>query len=485
MASINFSLPALDATFQMTTTGSLDAAYVPVSSTDATAVFYVKLSDMAAVFKFQTDSSDMNDVAASDVKYYVFRKDWPTALKLNPAHAMLDKNESINSLVSKTAYDSNKSFVKHDFVRYLAYKLFNTVHGVDLFNNETDLRENLAYYGEVTRCGIEAVMDTVSTTSASVSMSVDAAGYKYLTNSDSTNTNICRELMRQIAAAAPTRFAGITGSTAIQSVPFVDNDSLNIKLTVSAATGQNNLTGVAVIPNRSYNIKLVLKTDITGLNTSVADSAMFPNAYPYSPNVSSIPANTPAVYADASPAQVIPSARLGYNGWYYTNSDAWVNVAPTVRNKINWYLGPNTPTATVGDLRYIRMNLRIFNRVSTPFVTVYTKTTGSGDTGGWYKSKRTYIIWDSNTLTNNTNYSFYINFNSYTTSPAVIGHTNAALTLTDVVSATVGTYAESEVLFAISIGSDSISSRGNVEFTLSSVVVGDASGEKEYGYINA
>ena len=260
---------------------------------------------------------------------------------------------------------------------------------------------------------------------------------------------------------------------------------MNIKLTVATNPNQHLLTGVDEIPVRTYNVKLVMKTDIIGLNTVVFDSLAYPNSYPYSGNVISIDANTPAVYADGSPPQAIPTVRYGYNGWYYTNTDAWVNVSPTVRNKINWYLAPNVATSTVADIRYIRMNLCVFNRVSTPFITVYTKATGSGDAGGWYKSKRNYIIGDANSLSNGGKYCFYVNLNSYTTAPVIIGHTNAVLTLSGVSSSNVGSFASNEVLFAISIGSDSGAARGNVEFTLSSVIIGDASGEKEYGYMTA
>jgi hypothetical protein len=63
----------------------------------------------------------------------------------------------------------------------------------------------------------------------------------------------------------------------------------------------------------------------------------------------------------------------------------------------------------------------------------------------------------------------------------------------------VGAFGSDEVLFAYSIGTDSGSARGNVDFILSGVVVGEAGGsggsgggagsgsvtEKEYGYIPA
>jgi hypothetical protein len=178
--------------------------------------------------------------------------------------------------------------------------------------------------------------------------------------------------------------------------------------------------------------------------------------------------------------------RYGYQGWYYTNSDAWVNPAPTVRNKINWYLGPNTAATTVSSLQYVRLCLRVFNRVSTPFLTVYTKATGSGDAGGWYKSKRTYVIADATgTLSNNTSYCFYVCWNGYSITPFTVGHTNAVLTLTEVAGGAVGGFHAGETVLAYSIGTNSAAARGNVEFILSSVVIGETGGEKEYGFIPA
>lgn len=485
---------------------------------DPDAVFYVKLSDMRAVFQFQRGSDTGTGTgtavfdASSDIRYYVFRKYWPTALNLNPAHAMLDRNESTGMLTpgaGATAFSADKSLVKHDFLRYIALHLFNTIHGVDLFRNEDDLRENLAYYGEVARVGIMAVLDTVGTMSADITMSVDSSGNRYSTNEDTTVTNISRELMRQIAVSAPGRLGAIDdaeggGGAGTQSVPLSENDTLNFKVVMEASPGQHALTNVAAIPARTYNIKLIMKSSTGGAgggaytNTPVSDSVSFPNGYPYAVNVYDISASNASVaqsvYADGSPPVPIPLIKYGYQGWYYTNSNAWVNPAPSVRNKINWYLLPNTATTTVGDLRYVRLNLHVFSRISTPFLTVYTKATGTGDAGGWYKSKRVYVVANAAAaLNNNTNYCFYMNWNGYSVSPFTVAHSDVALSLTTVggSSGAVGAFGSGEVLFAYSIGTDSGSARGNVEFILSGVVIGEAGGgagavaEKEYGYIPA
>jgi hypothetical protein len=493
---------------------------------DADAVFYVKLSDMLSVFKFRMPSVDISLSeaifdASSDIQYYVFRKNWPTSLKINPSHAMLDQNDSSGMLTDGGGggggggFAANKSLVKHDFIRYISLHLFNTIHGVDFLSNEADMLENITYYGEVARVGIMSVLDTVGTLSPDITMAADVSGNRYLTNVATGNTNISRELLRQISISVPERLEAITdasggGAGTLHSVPLHENDTLNIKIVMEASPGQHTVTNVAAIPARSYNIKLIMKNTVgsggsgSGTNTPVIDSEYFPNGYPYTTNIQDISASNSsaaaAVYADGSPPVPIPLIRYGYQGWYYTNSSAWVNPAPITRNKINWYVLPNTAAAgasvtTVGDLRYFRMNLHLFTNASLPFVTVYTQATGSGDAGGWYKSKRVYVCSnlvddDGNTVSDHTNYSFYMNWNGYSISPFTVAHSAAALSVSGADGNVVGGFESSEIIFAYSIGTNSSSMPGDVEFILSGVVVGEAAAgggngvlEKEYGYI--
>jgi hypothetical protein len=493
-----------------------------VAASDADAVFYVKLSDMLSVFKFRTPTVSDGSLnlaifdAESDIRYYVFRNCWPSSLKINPSHAMLDRSESSGMLTGGGgggggagggSFAANKSLVKHDFIRYISLHLFNTIHGVDFLSNEDDLLENITYYGESARVGIMAVLDTISTQSADITMAADASGNRYLTNTVTSNTNISRELLRQIYLNVPERFAALSDSSGVLlSVPLIENDTLNIKVVMEPSPGQHTLTNVGAIPPREYNIKLIMKNVVGdggggAMNTTVVDSVTFPNAYPYSSNVQDISASNlsvaPSVYADGSPPVPIPLIRYGYQGWYYTNSTSWVSAAPMTRNKINWYLPPNSAgVTTVANLRYFRMSLHLFNHVSTPFITVYTQATGSGDFGGWYKSKRTYVVLngtadDGTSVASNTNYCFYVNWNGFSVSPFTIAHNNVALALSNVGGSAVGNFNSSEVIFAYSIGTNSTSAAGNVEFILSNVVIGDADSggggntiiEKEYGFV--
>ena len=475
---IDFTLVGLNQTFSLSTLATLDASSTSLESTDATAVFYVRLSDMTNLFQYQTDSFDVNNVDASDIKYYMFHRSTPAEFRINPSHAMMNKTESAGMLGSGVQeITANKSLVKHDFIRYIALRLFNTHYGVDLFQNEQELHENLTYLGETIQHNIDNIITGVSTTSASESMAYDASGNKYLTNDASGNTNLCRELMRQVAASDPARFYNNGGNIAgLRNMPLQEDDSINFKLTITAAAGQNILTGVSVIPSRTYMIKMMLKntvnTSSNDTNTAVTDSEMYPNSYPYSTSVTTYAptVDSSGVYNVYSPPAPIPFSRFGFNGWYYANTSAWVNVAPQVRDRVKWIVPSNSVgSSTVSNLQYIRMNLKVFNKTSLPFLVVYTQA----------GSYRKYTISAPNSLANGTVYSFYMNFNSYSREPATVGATNAALTYSGVSN---GSFADSEIISSIAIESDNSAAASSVEFTLSRIVVGVAGGEKEYGF---
>jgi hypothetical protein len=85
---------------------------------------------------------------------------------------------------------------------------------------------------------------------------------------------------------------------------------------------------------------------------------------------------------------------------------------------------------------------------------------------------------NNNALVNGTAYSFYVNFNSYTSAPAVIGFTNEGMTG----SVGAGSFDSNEVILNIGLETSSSAATGTVEFTLASMVVGEATNEKEYGF---
>jgi hypothetical protein len=282
---VNFSLSGLNQTFTLGVSGELAGDIPAVLDVSAAAVYYVKLSDMKNVFKFQTDSFDVNNVDASDIKYFVFDSslNWPEKLVINPANANMSESP-LAALSADVLATKNK--VKHDFVRYLALRLFNTIHGVDLFSNEDALLEDLVSKGATAHSAIKTSLAAVNTTAAALSANV-YDGHYYATNTvpAAAATNFSRELMRQIANGAPQRFATIANSSGIQSVPLEVDDTINFKVSISAATGQNALTTVGALDTRVYKISLVLKADDYAYATNNIAPVESGNttAYPYHP----------------------------------------------------------------------------------------------------------------------------------------------------------------------------------------------------------
>lgn len=272
---VNFTLSGLNQAFTLGVSGELAGEAAAALDVSCIAVYNVKLSDMQAVFKFQSDSFDVNDTDASDIKYYVDMVNWPANLKLNPAHAHTLTSTPI--LADSVDIVSEKNLVKHDFVRYLAQQLFNTPHGVDLFSNEDALLSDIVSKGATAYTDIKAALDAVNMSNAANGIGAN----KYSTNALTTTGNFSRELLRQVAHHAPARFYGISNVTTVQSIPLAVDDTISFKVSISPYPAQHTLTSrPAAFNTRVYEIKLVLKADANATNVAPVESGSA-SEYPY------------------------------------------------------------------------------------------------------------------------------------------------------------------------------------------------------------
>lgn len=263
---------------------------------DASAVadLYVDVSLFRSAFQFQTDASDVIDASSSDIKFFVDRRtfwsyDVSYGVDINPADAIL----SLNPILSAP---DNKMMVCHDFTRHLALKLFNTAHGVDLFDNELDVLTDIRSKARKAWYQIDSVLARYdvslytygnandynnSNTNANLTTSIFVPvevpplvdpfpdrkkstglyGNKYYSIYDASNvatTNPCKLLFDQISAKQPARFLDISNNADIQPLPFKEGDTISFKLIINPHTDQHSLTGTTQIPARSYKIKYVL-----------------------------------------------------------------------------------------------------------------------------------------------------------------------------------------------------------------------------------
>jgi len=476
MAPLSFVLSSLNQSTQCVDGVTL-AKFSDLLTYDATGVFYVNIQDMKNVFGYQTDGIDMNNLAENDVKYYVDMTKWPENLTLNPSHAMMFDAQSTGGFdISDTLIPNSKKLLKHDYIRYLANKLFNTTRAVDLMANELELNENLAGNGSLfTSMNSRNILDILNSisTNSTDPYSQDANGKKYLTNSTLIPTNIVRSIIEQINNMEPERFNNLSPNEAndlIRSVPFMVGDRLNFTLKIKAATNQHELTKVQPISDRTYLITLVLANgDAAALNLQVMDSA-FIGDLPYSVFYPKVVKHTAAIFADGSAAENIPSNK-GYfsNGWYYKN-----NVLAS-KKKINWYM-PSSAGAKVSDLKYMYITGQILSNKSLPFITVYTKKPNNeANANGWYQSRRTYESTGGVAVVTpgTVAHQLVARIDNSVSYPIVDGYKQIMLTILDT-TANKGTFADDELILTYSIGTNSAATNsGDCEFILNTFCTRD------------
>lgn len=234
--NVNFVLEGLETTIQMSVLGQFTGTDIPLLDVDAAASLNVSLSDMQSMFNFHTDSIDINNENADDVVYYVVR---PESLSINPSDAVVD--------ASAVDVGATLNAVKHDFVRHIAKDLFNTHHGVDLFENEEEMVTDLHNKGD-------------DAWTNDISAKLDAANAK--TNADTSSSNLCRVLFRQLVKSKPERFQQLdvlSEPDLTYKMPFIAGDSISFKVLYKAKEDQQSIINrQTAVADRSYAIKLNL-----------------------------------------------------------------------------------------------------------------------------------------------------------------------------------------------------------------------------------
>lgn len=266
MSSHDFVLSALSTSVTMNTQAVMDDGLVStILDSSAVAVFNINLDDVKNVFKFSSTTYDISDnLPSGEMHYFVHADEWPTDVIINPSDSMMDKAGSVNPIL--TVPLATEMLVKHDFIRYLALKLFNTAMGTDLFSNESALLGDLNAKGLVAWTDISENLwqyATTNTTSAEIDnmgILIDPSSNELCTTDHfSGNTNLCRELYQQLiyTSSGRSRFQNVVLDGNNQApIPFIAGDSISFLYTVHPAAGQNTVTGVSAFGGRSYRIKL-------------------------------------------------------------------------------------------------------------------------------------------------------------------------------------------------------------------------------------
>jgi hypothetical protein len=280
--TIDFIIDAFNTEITLEASGNLLSALVTMDAS-CVADLYVDASLARLAFQFQTDASDVVNVSDTDIKYFVDREqfwnyDSLHSFSINPADAVVDYVDTPVKIMDSSAVPE-KNMVCHDFVRYLAQKLFNTPYGVDLFNNELDLLNDIRLKAErvwntIDNQLVKYNVDSIAPLGAiingvtyedQVTSAGTYSGLKYYTNAHSGN--ISKKILEQMAHHNPARLRNIEDTSNVQPIPFIGGDTISLKLTINPASGQENLTGVPAFGARTFRIRFNLVEDYKSLHT--------------------------------------------------------------------------------------------------------------------------------------------------------------------------------------------------------------------------
>jgi hypothetical protein len=247
------------------------------------------------------------------------------------------------------------------------------------------------------------------------------------------------------------------------SDPTYWNTSTTSSLVINklASTEQSRLTSQTLtLTDVSSNSSVLSATDLTFNNVNVKMNQVTPTLI-YS---------SPVIYADGiAPANGLGIRNAyGYSGWYFKNISSG--------NKINWYFPPKSTTTTVAELKGIAISF--FNGATTSndntlFLTVYTRPTGSNDYApGFFHSSMTYVFDQTITPTANTNYQGVCIINK---SLIPYNYETQIQYEPSTVNNPRGTYAQTDNILAVVIGTNSASATNSVELVVNklNLIYGD------------
>lgn len=247
-----FYLPVLDSSFSILK-ATLESKNYTISDVSATIRVNIPLATIQSIFQYDSTNtlSNISDVDALDLRYYVFSANFPTS---NSGTVISDVNIVENSSLN----------MKGDYISHLAKQLFNTERGVDLFNNENALLTDFQSKCNTYWTGlINNYIVPINTSNAT--NGTDTTSRKYLTNATSSTSNLTRELLLQmIYESSGSRFnksltTQLDGGTNLFKLPFIVGDKISFKLTVRSDPFQTSVIGQnpgTPVVDRVYKISL-------------------------------------------------------------------------------------------------------------------------------------------------------------------------------------------------------------------------------------
>ena len=206
LAGIEFYLEAFSTTVQMDVLADIIEGknINELTGFDATGILYLSKTLMNEVFTVKL-VGDLNDLENVNITYFTNIHKWTEGLVINSANTVMDHERSNGAIYSFGTRE--KMLLKHDFVRYIAYKMFGTVQAVDLFNNEDQMIRSLNTLGNNNfQQDISGILWQYASTNPNPETSSNYVFDPSLNMYGTTETfvssdNVCRELFQQLIKA--------------------------------------------------------------------------------------------------------------------------------------------------------------------------------------------------------------------------------------------------------------------------------------------
>ena len=248
MSNVQFNL-SLDVSADQTLAATLAGADLVVLDADSEMTISVTAGDLSGIFKFQTDSTDLTDASADDIKYACNSGEWPD-LSFGEADVTGSKIGSVAS-----------ASTKQDMLRHVANDIFGTHFGVDLISNEEAIQADIVGRDGDLKTAILAALDaTGGSTGTPNTRAVSTGNYakevldKLINEINSNDGDDARIRSTEMLANAD-------GSN-FHNFVFKSGDSLTFKVTYHPSEGDNSPHGqvsTATMSKRSYLVKLVVQ----------------------------------------------------------------------------------------------------------------------------------------------------------------------------------------------------------------------------------
>jgi hypothetical protein len=282
----------IDASLAIIYDGSINQLF----NADVDASFSVPLNVIKNLIRYSSDAYDINDSVGEDIRYKVcydasnsqYSEDVSnnTVLGTNFTNVLCYQStcspqDYVFHNNTAGAYDRT---VAADFIRFIAYRLFNTAMGVDLFVNESTVKNNLnttavhAFFNVLK--SLDELRDSSNNAYLDASFCVNILGSNVLINAGQplydasgnpyniSNYNFIHpaySIIKQMIAKTPERFYdmsankisgtetdlsdnSVESNPPIYMAPFRSGDKLYFMLAIKAASGQGSVVATTSGP---------------------------------------------------------------------------------------------------------------------------------------------------------------------------------------------------------------------------------------------